>query len=49
MGNSLVVQWLGLRAFTAKGAGSTPGQGTKILQTTSCGQKKKKIVMNIAN
>ena len=30
--NSLVVQWLGLSAFTAKGMGSTPGRGTKILQ-----------------
>ena len=32
MGNSLVVQWLGLHAFTAKGPGSIPGQGTKIRQ-----------------
>ena len=24
-GNSLVIQWLGLRAFTAEGVGSTPG------------------------
>ena len=30
LGNSLVVQWLGLRAFIAKGLGLTPGQGTKI-------------------
>ena len=30
--NSLVGQWLGLHAFTAKGLGSTPGQGTKTLQ-----------------
>ena len=30
--NSLVVQWLGLSAFTAKGMGSTPGRETKILQ-----------------
>ena len=29
-GNSLVVQWLGLHAFTAEGLGSIPGQGTKI-------------------
>ena len=28
--NSLVVQWLGLSAFTAKTTGSTPGWGTKI-------------------
>ena len=31
-GNSLVVQWLGLCAFTAEGPGSIPGQGTKIPQ-----------------
>ena len=31
-GNSLVVQWLGLCAFTADGAGSIPGGGTKIPQ-----------------
>ena len=28
-GNSLAVQWLGLGAFTAEGAGSISGQGTK--------------------
>ena len=28
-GNSLVVQWLGLGAFTAKGLGSIFGLGTK--------------------
>ena len=33
-GNSLVVQWLGLGAFTAKGLDSIPGQGTKIPQAT---------------
>ena len=32
---SLVVQWLGLGAFTAKGPGSIPGQGTKISQAWS--------------
>ena len=37
LGNSLVVQWLGQRAFTAEGA----GQGTKIPQA-ECGQKKQK-------
>ena len=31
-GTSLVVQWLGLRASTAGGTGSIPGQGTKIPQ-----------------
>ena len=30
LGNSLAVQWLGLHAFTAEGAGSIPGWGTKI-------------------
>ena len=29
-GNSLVVQWLGLCALTAKGPGSIPGWGTEI-------------------
>ena len=29
-GNSLVVQWLGLHAFTAKNLGSVPGQETEI-------------------
>ena len=37
----LVVQWLGLRAFTAEGLGSVPGRGTKILQAAQRGQKKK--------
>ena len=31
-GNSLVVQWLGLCAFTAEGVSSVPGGGTKIPQ-----------------
>ena len=38
LGNSLVVQWLGQRAFTAECA----GQGTKIPQAERCGQKTKK-------
>ena len=42
IGNSLVVQWLGLCAFTAEGQGSVPGQGTKIPQAKWHGQKKKK-------
>ena len=37
-----MVQWLGLHAFTAEGPGSIPGQGTKIPQAVSRGQKKKK-------
>ena len=32
LGNSLVVQWLGLHTFTAEGRGSVPGWGTKIPQ-----------------
>ena len=42
LGNSLVVQWLGLCAFTAEGPGSVSGQGTKIPQATQHSQKKKK-------
>ena len=41
IGNFLVVQWLGLCAFTAKGPDSVPGRGTKILQASQCGQEKK--------
>ena len=40
--NFLAVQWLGLHAFTAKGAGSIPGWGTKIPQAAPGGQKRKK-------
>ena len=40
--NSLAVQGLGLRALTAEGPGSTPGQGTKIPQASGHGQKKQK-------
>ena len=42
LGNSLVVQWLGLHAFTAVGLCSICSGGTKILQAAQCGQKKKK-------
>ena len=38
-GNSLVVKWLGLLAFTAKSLSSIPGQGTKIPKGAWCGQK----------
>ena len=41
-GNSLVVQWLGLGAFTAVGPGSIPGQRTKILWAGAAKKKKKK-------
>ena len=39
-GNSLVVRRLGLGAFTTGALGSTPGQGTKILQVTQWDQKE---------
>ena len=38
-GTSLVVQWLRLHPSTARGAGSVPGQETKILHVTWHGQK----------
>ena len=44
VGNSLAVQWLRLHASTTGGMGLIPGQGTKILHATQCGQKKKKKV-----
>ena len=36
-GNSLVVQWLQMHAFTAKGPGSISGWGDKIPETMQCG------------
>ena len=39
-GNSLAVQWLGLRNFTAEGLSSIPGQGTKIPQAKRCSKTK---------
>ena len=36
-----MVHWLGLQAFTAKGAGSFPAWGTKILKAMWQGTKKK--------
>ena len=41
-GSSLVVQWLGVSAFTAVGLGSVPNQGTKIPQAAQHSQKTKK-------
>ena len=41
-GNSLVVQWLGLRAFTAKVSASILDQGIKIPQTMA---KRKTILL----
>ena len=42
VGTSLVVQWLGLGAFTAVGPGLIPGRGTKVPQAAWLSQKKKK-------
>ena len=39
-GNSLVVQQLGLCAFTAGGTGSIPGQGTENPQAVWCGREQ---------
>ena len=39
-GNSLVVQWFGLGAFTAVDPGSILGQGPKIPQSARHGQNK---------
>ena len=49
IGNSLVVQWLGLCVSTAGGTGSIPGWGTQILQASWCGQKQKTTKKNVEN
>ena len=41
--SSLVVQWLGLGAFTAVALGSIPDRATEIPQATWCGREKKVI------
>ena len=46
LGNSLAVQWLGLCAFTSRGAVLIPGRGAKILQAT-VRQKKKKTMRDL--
>ena len=40
-GNSLVIQWLGLKAITAESEGSIAGWGTKVPWAVICGQKNK--------
>ena len=42
IGNSLVVQWLGLYTFTTEGMGLIPGWGTKIPRAVVRPKKKKK-------
>ena len=44
LGNSLAVQWLGHRAFTAEGMGSIPGWGDKIQQATRPKKDRKSVV-----
>ena len=39
-GNSLVIQWLGLHALTAKGPGYIPGPGNKVPQAVWYSPKK---------
>ena len=52
-GTSLAVKWLRLCASTARGAGSIPGQGTKIPHALCYGQNikgknsKQKIILNL--
>ena len=43
VGSSLAVQWLRLHASTARGTGSIPSWGIKILHAAWRGQKKKKM------
>ena len=40
MGNSLVVQWLGLHTFTAKGSCSIPGREMEIPQISQSASLK---------
>jgi len=49
-GRSLVVYWLGLGSLTAMALGSVLGKGTKILQASQHGfkKKRKKIVFFIS-
>ena len=46
LGNPLVVQWLGLCASTATGAGSIPGGGTRIPQALRHGVAWAPVVTN---
>ena len=44
--NTLVVQWLGLHASTEGGICSIPGQRTKILHASWCGQNKNELALS---
>ena len=48
-GNTLVVQWLGLGAFTVEGPGSIPAQGTNIPQAMWYGGKKKEVKKKLSD
>ena len=47
LGNSLAVQWLGLCAFTSRGAVLIPGRGARILQALVRQKKKKKTTRDL--
>ena len=49
MGTSLVVQWLRLHASNARDMGSIPGQETKLLYATWCGQEILKKINDFKN
>ena len=49
LGNSVLVQWLGLQASTAEGTGLIPGWGTKIPHATWHGQKKSPCPLAVDN
>ena len=42
VGNSLVVQWLGIHTLIVDDPGSIPGWGAKIPEATHCGRTKQK-------
>ena len=44
LGTSLAVQWLGLRAFTAKGLGLIPGRATNPTSRVARPKKKKSYI-----
>ena len=43
----MAVQWWGLRALTAQGVGSVPGQGTKIPETAQHSKKQKTYISDV--
>ena len=49
VGTSLVVQWLRVHSSNARGVGSIPGGGTKILHAAWPKQKKNQLSIGIAD